>query len=104
MEEPQKKAKEEERVQRLAEMVQADAEKKKKAEASAAQCKQLELLLQHKVTVQIMWEEDAWRTLEAGGEGSQSVISGYGKGKVPEKHICTNCLRKGIKCKWDEGG
>ena len=55
-------------------------------------------------SLQIVWEEDAWRTLEAGGEGSQSVISGYGKGKVPEKHICTNCLRKGIKCKWDEGG
>ena len=32
-----------------------------------------------------------------------SGIAGYGKGKVLEKHVCTNCLRKGIECKWDEG-
>ena len=32
------------------------------------------------------------------------MILGYGKGKVPEKCICTNCLRKGIECEWDEGG
>ena len=33
-----------------------------------------------------------------------SGIVGYGKGKVPEKRICTSCLRKGVECKWDEGG
>ena len=33
-----------------------------------------------------------------------SRIVGYGKGKAPEKRVCTNCLRKGIECKWDEGG
>ena len=41
---------------------------------------------------------------EASGEGSQSVISGYGKGKALEKRVCMNCLRKGVKCEWDEGG
>ena len=33
-----------------------------------------------------------------------SGIMGYGKGKVLEKRICTSCLRKGVECKWDEGG
>ena len=42
--------------------------------------------------------------LEAGGEGSQSAILGYGKGKALEKRVCMNCLRKGIKCEWDKGG
>ena len=32
-------------------------------------------------------------------EVAPSGITGYRKGKVPEKHVCTNCLRKGIKCK-----
>ena len=85
-------------------MVQADAEKKKKVEVLAAWCKQLELLLQCKVAARIGWEEDAWRASEASGEGLQSMILGYGKGKVLEKHVCMNCLRKGIECEWDEGG
>ena len=29
---------------------------------------------------------------------------GYRKGKALEKHVCTNCLRKGIECEWDKGG
>ena len=33
-----------------------------------------------------------------------SGIAGYGKGKVLEKHVCTNCLRKGVECEWDKGG
>ena len=37
-------------------------------------------------------------------EVALSGIAGYGKGKVPEKHVCTNCLRKGVECEWDEGG
>ena len=67
-------------------------------------CKQLKLLLQRKVTAHITWEEDAQRVLEAGGEALQSGIAGYRKGKAPEKCVCTNCLRKGVKCKWDGGG
>ena len=66
VEEAQKKAKEEERVQRLAEIVQADAKKKKKAEVLVAWHKLLKLLLQHKVTVQIAWEEDTWRPVVRG--------------------------------------
>ena len=42
--------------------------------------------------------------MEAGGEGLHSTISGYRKGKAAEKQVCMNCLRKGIKCEWDEGG
>ena len=37
-------------------------------------------------------------------EAAPSGIAGYEKGKVPEKHVCTSCLRKGVECKWDEGG
>ena len=37
-------------------------------------------------------------------EVTPSGIAGYGKGKVPEKCVCINCLRKGVKCKWDKGG
>ena len=37
-------------------------------------------------------------------EATLSGITGYGKGKVLEKWVCINCLRKGVKCKWDEGG
>ena len=81
-----------------------EAEKKKKAEVSVAWCKQLKLLSQRKVTTRIAQEEDTWRVSEASGEGLQSTISGYGKGKVPEKCVCTNCVRKGVECKWDEGG
>ena len=40
---------------------------------------------------------------EASEEVTPSGIMGYGKGKAPEKHVCTNCLRKGVKCEWDEG-
>ena len=65
---------------------------------------QLELSLQCKVATQIAWEEDAQRALEVGREPSQSGIAGYGKGKAPEKCICTNCVRKGVECEWDEGG
>ena len=52
----------------------------------------------------IVQEEDAWRALEAGEEVMQSGIVGYRKGKVPEKCICMNCVRKGIECEWDKGG
>ena len=45
---------------------------------------------------QIAQEEDAWRASEVGGEGSQSMISGYGKGKVLEKCMCMNCLRRAL--------
>ena len=81
-----------------------DAEMKKKAKVSATQRKQLELLSQCKVTVQIAWEEEAQRVSEAGREAMPSRITGYRKGKVPEKQVCMNCLRRGIECKWDEGG
>ena len=37
-------------------------------------------------------------------EVAPSGIMGYGKGKVLEKRVCTNCLRRGIECEWDEGG
>ena len=97
--------------QRMAEAEEAwrkaeeeEAKKQKKAEASVARHKQLELLLQHKVAMQIAWEKDAQRALETSREASQSRITGYGKGKAPEKCVCTNCLRKATKCKWDEGG
>ena len=85
-----------------AEEAQKDAEKTKKAEVSAAQWKQLELLLQCKATVQIAWETEAQRASES--EAALSGIVGYGKGKVPEKRVCTSCLRKGVECKWDGGG
>ena len=42
--------------------------------------------------------------LKAGGGALGSGILGYRKGKAPEKRVCTNCLRKGIECEWDEGG
>ena len=71
---------------------------------SVAQQKQLELLSQCKVAAYIAQEEEAQRVSEAGEGAAPSRIVGYGKGKAPEKHICTNCLRKGIECKWDEGG
>ena len=96
-EEAQRKAEEEEGAWK-------EAEKNKKAKASVAYHKQLELLSQCKVTAHIAQEEEAQRASEASGEASQSGITGYGKGKVPEKCICTNCLRKGIECKWDKGG
>ena len=73
-------------------------EKKKKVEVLVAQCKQLKLLLQHKVAACIAQEEDAWRASETGREPSQSGITGYGKGKASEKRVCMNCLRKGIEC------
>ena len=87
-----------------AEEAQKDAEKAKKAEASAARWKQLELLLQRKVAVQITREEEAWGALEADEGAAPSGIAGYGKGKAPEKHVCTSCLKKGMECKWDKGG
>ena len=31
-------------------------------------------------------------------------IEASGKGKAPEKHMCSHCLHKGIECEWDEGG
>ena len=96
-----------EEAQRRVEAVeeaQKDAKKAKKAEASAAWQKQLELLLQHKATVRIAWEEEAWRVSEANEGATPSGIAGYRKGKVPEKCMCTSCLRKGIECEWDEGG
>ena len=42
--------------------------------------------------------------MEADEGAAPSGFVGYGKGKVPEKHVCMNCLRKGIECEWDEGG
>ena len=83
-------------------VAQKDAEKNKKAKASVAQQKQLELLSQHKVATQIAQEEEAQRVSES--KAAPSGITGYGKGKALEKHVCTNCLRKGIECEWDEGG
>ena len=77
-EESQRRAKDKERAQK-------EAKKQKKVEASAAQCKQLELLSQHKVAACIAQEEDAQRALEVSGEGFDSVILGYRKGKAPEK-------------------
>ena len=105
-----------EEAQRIAEVEEArqkakadeaawkEAEKKKKAEASAVWQKQLELLSQRKVAVQITRAEEAQRASEAGEEVTLSGIMGYGKGKVLEKHVCMNCLRKGVECEWDEGG
>ena len=78
-------------------------QEEQKAQALAAQQKQLELLSQCKVTVQIAWAEEAWRVSEAGEETMPSRIAGYGKGKAPEKCVCMNCLRKGVECEWDEG-
>ena len=69
-----------------------------------ARWKQLELLVQRKVAARIAQEEEAWRALEADEGAMPSGIMGYGKGKVLEKRICTSCLRKGVECKWDEGG
>ena len=69
---------------------------------SAAWRKQLELLLQYKAAVQIAWEMEAQRALES--KVVPSGITGYGKGKVLEKCVCTGCLRKGMECEWDEGG
>ena len=80
-----------------------ESETEKKAKVSVAWRKQLELLLQRKVAAQIAQEEEIWRMLETGREVMQNGIVGYGKGKVLEKCICMNCLRKRIKCKWDEG-
>ena len=65
---------------------------------------QWKLLSQCKVAVCIAQVEEAQRVLEASEEATPSGIAGYGKGKVPEKCICTNCLQKGVECKWDEGG
>ena len=45
---------------------------------------------------------EAWRALES--KAALSGIAGYGKGKVLEKCVCTNCLRRGVECEWDEGG
>ena len=100
-EEAQKMAEVEEVWQKAkeAEAAQKEAEKSKKAKVSVAQQKQLELLLQCKVAACIAQEEEAQRALEAGEGAAPSRIVGYRKGKAPEKHICTNCLRKGVECK-----
>ena len=94
-EEAWRKAEEEEAARK-------EAEKQKKAKALVAQHKQLEPLSQQKVTMQIAQEEDAQRASETSGAVLQCGIMGYRKGKVLEKHVCTNCLRKGIE--WDKGG
>ena len=83
-------------------MAQKDTKKNKKAEALVAWWKQLELLLQCKVAARIAQEEEAWRASES--KAAPCGITGYGKGKVLEKRICTNCLRKGVKYESDEGG
>ena len=85
-----------------AEEAQKDAKKTKKAEVLVAWQKQLELLLQRKAAVQIAWEMEARRALES--KVAPSGITGYGKGKVLEKRMCTSCLRKGMECEWDKGG
>ena len=85
-------------------MAQKEAKKNMKAEVSAAWWKQLELLSQRKVAVCIARAEEAQRVLEASEEVTPSRIAGYGKGKVPEKRVCMNCLQKGVECEWDEGG
>ena len=68
-----------------AEVAQMDTKKNKKAKASAAQRKQLELILQCKVTVWIAQEEEAWRVSES--KAAQSGMMGYGKGKAQEKRV-----------------
>ena len=59
---------------------------------SAAWRKQLKQPLQHKITARIAWEEEAWRVSEASIIALGSRISGYRKGKAPEKHMCMHCL------------
>ena len=54
---------------------------KKKAEVSAIQRKQLELLSQCKVTVQIAQEEEARRASEASEGATSGGIMGTGKGR-----------------------
>ena len=54
--------------------------------------------------MQIAREEEAQRALEADEGVTLSGIVGYGKGKVLEKCVCMNCLRKGVECERDEGG
>ena len=49
-------------------------------------------------------QEEAQRALEVSEGAMSSRIIGYGKGKAPEKHMCVNCLHKGVECEWDEGG
>ena len=39
-----------------------------------------------------------------GAKASGRGIKGYGKGKVPERWVCGQCICKGIECEWDEGG
>ena len=102
-----RKTAEAEEAKRRAEAVEEarkDAETAKKAEVLAAWWKQLELLLQRKVAVHITQEEEARRASEADEGATPSGIAGYGKGKAPEKRICTSCLRKGVECEWDKGG
>ena len=103
VEEAQRRAEDEERVRRKAKRVPVEAEKKK-VETWAARKKQLELLSQRKAAACIAWEGEVLRALEADGEPLHSGIAGYGKGKVPEKRVCMNCLRKGIECEWGKGG
>ena len=62
-----------------------------------------ELLSQRKVAAWVAQEEDTQRESEVSSLVSQSGILGYGKGKAPEKRVCTHCLRRGIECEWDEG-
>ena len=64
----------------------------------------MELLSQCKVAAHLAREEDAWRASEASEQAMPSGIAGYRKGKAPEKHVCMNCLRKGIECEWVKGG
>ena len=80
-----------------AEEARKDAEKAKKAKVSAARRKQLEPLFQHKVAARITWEEEARGASEANEGAAPSGIAGYRKGKVPEKRVCTSCLKKGME-------
>ena len=105
-EEAQKMAEAEEAQQKAEAVEEAwkDAEKAKKAEASAAWRKQLELLSQRKVAARIAQEEEVQRASEANEGAMLSGIAGYRKGKALEKRVCTSCLKKGVECKWDKGG
>ena len=60
--------------------------------------------MQCKVAAWITQASEAQRASEASEEATPSGIAGYGKGKVLEKHMCTNCLCKGVECEWDKGG
>ena len=89
-------AKEERQRQQEEEAWKAQEAERKWREAEAEKA-------QREVEAKKAWRDaeakEAQRTAEA--EEAQRTA---GKGKVPEKQVCMNCLRRGIEWKWDEGG